>query len=171
MAVYQSLTPGSWDVGNKYRASSDGFVLCTINRPDDAGGMTSVACGYSSTQGVHALTTGGLTASGPYMMSMNMNSSLLPVYQGNDFFVGVFQNVEVSTIAAPVDFWWISTADATLVQQSKSPDPDFTPPPLPQMDPAPARNRQAFLAILEKLLGKPIDGETQEQLLGLGPLF
>jgi hypothetical protein len=170
----QQLTPGDWASGNRYIAPADGFVHCAINSPGSSS-PGCVAWGYAYTRGLYVQVTGGnmgfFGKSWVECQANNPQSGLLPVGQGDPFYVGLQQASGSNQQAdAPSAFCWLSLSGAhvgSFVKASRAADPDFEPPPLPQMDPIENPDRGAFVDILERLLGKPIDAETRKQLATL----
>jgi hypothetical protein len=172
---YTALTPGEWNNPKRYHAYANGFALGRIESPGSAT-KGCVCWGYGRTQDITVCATGGnMGYFGPswaYYMTSNLHSFLLPVAGGDDFYIGVEQNRgHGQQTNAPYFFHWISFEGGNALQSSRSddaPEPDFVPPPRPVDQ---LQNRREFIAILEEILGTPIDADTGRQLLELGPLI
>jgi hypothetical protein len=172
--TYQLLTPGPWATGNRYTAPSDGFVNCFIkNTPNALDG--SVGWGYAYCRGVWAQATGGnagnFSRSWTRFKNQGPQSCLLPVGAGDPFYVGFQLGPDFADEAhAPYFFHWISptgqSCGAPVLGRSLG-DSDFEPPPAPQVSRSESPDRAEFVAILEELLGKPIDAATKKRLAGL----
>jgi hypothetical protein len=166
------IAPGSWNRPSHYRADDKGFVLGTIYRPSQSI-KGCVAWGYASQNGVRACVTGGNMGCFGELWSMEMtvnpNSFLFPIAPG-DFYIGVEQNSgHGQQVDAPYYFYWISMTGAgiTWYPSRSAADEAFEPPPMPVLEEMPARDPQAFVAILERLLHRPVDPAGKAQYLAL----
>lgn len=173
--IYQPLMPGPWATGNRYTAPSDGFVNCFIkNTMDCMAG--SVGWGYAYCRGVWAQATAGNAGNFSHdwtaFKTHNPQSCLLPVGAGDQFYIGFEQAGGVGDeVDSPYFFHWISPTGqpcgAVVLGRSAGDDSDFEPPPLPRMNQSESTDRAQFVAILEELLGKPIDADTKKRLASL----
>jgi hypothetical protein len=173
MSLFQKIEPGDWDHGYKYTAPSDGFILGIAEPPESTANYITV--GYAWCQGVYAYVTGGSAA----MFDANWNSGrgpnaqslMLPVFAGDVFYIGI---EHMTTAHATTGFWWISGTGQQVGAHARSSDADdseFTPPPRPAANPGKPGNAEAFAAILERALGKPLAPDVKKDLLALGPIL
>ncbi len=103
-------------------------------------------------------------------MSMNPNSFILPVQAGAYFYVAVQQGSGGQQADAPYWYYWVpmgaGTVGAPLVSHAE-PGPDFVEPVLTEQIGRADEGTGApeFVAVLERVLGKPFDEITKQQML------
>jgi hypothetical protein len=173
-SLFQTITAGDWATGNKYVAPSDGFVLCFVKNPPD-GGKGCIGWAYAWAKGTYAQVTGGnmgfFGKNWTECMCMAPQSCLLPVAAGDTFYVGMEKLTwQYQEADPPITFYWISLTGQSCgdpVPASRSADPDFQPPPLPQPTAREAGEGEDLAAILEELIGKPIDTSMRKRIAAL----
>lgn len=167
----QAITPGSWQAPAAFRAPTDGFAIGVIGNP--ASYTDGCMCwGFGQTNGMTVFVTGGNVGYfgplwGSYMGS-NPNSFILPVAAGATFYVAVQQGTAGQQSNAPYWFYWVPVGSGTVagpLLEYDQPGPDFLPPLPVTGERPPSSSNLEFVTILERLLGKPIDETTKQQLL------
>lgn len=167
----QAITPGSWQTPAAFRAPTDGFAIGVIGNP--ASFTDGCMCwGFGQSNGVTVFVTGGNVGYfGPAWsdyMGSNPNSFILPVAAGATFYIAVQQGTAGQQSNAPYWFYWVPVGSGTVagpLLEYDQPGPDFQPPlPVTEGRP-PTSSSLEFITILERLLGKPIDETTRQQLL------
>jgi hypothetical protein len=167
---FQLITPGTqWHEPATYLPTTDGFAIGVISYP----AYSSPGCmcyGYGQTSGVTVFATGGNVGFfGPrwgFYMSMNPNSFILPVQGGRNFYVAVHQNLNGQQIPAPYSFYWVPMGAGAL-ELLAEPGSDFVAPVWVDSTgvPGEATGAPEFVAVLERVLGKPFDEITKQQML------
>ena len=170
----QTITPGTqWSSPASFQAPTDGFAIGVIGYPSSS----SPGCmcyGYGQSSGLTVFATGGNVGFfGPGWsdyMSMNPNSFILPVQAGAYFYVAVQQGSGGQQADAPYWYYWVpmgaGTVGAPLVSHAE-PGPDFVEPVLTEQIGRADEGTGApeFVAVLERVLGKPFDEITKQQML------
>lgn len=168
----QSITPGSWNSPASFQAPTDGFAVGVIGFPSSV--TDGCMCyGYGQTGGMTVYVTGGnMGFFGPgwsdYMAS-NPHSFIMPVAANAMFYVAVMQGSGGQQSNAPYWYYWVpvgaGAVGSELVALDK-PGRDFhRPAPVKEQAIDRKTDRLEFIAILERIVGKPLDAVTKKQLL------
>lgn len=170
----QSINPGSWSAPASFQAPTDGFAVGVIGHPSSY--TDGCMCwGYGQSGGATVFVTGGNVGFfGPgwsdYMAS-NPNSFILPVAANAMFYIAVQQGSSGQQSNAPYWYYWVpmgaGSVGQTLIAHEK-PGADFVRPAPVQTQNTERKSTQLeFIAILERIVGHPIDDVTKKQLLAL----
>ena len=169
----QPLTPGTWQSPASFQALTDGFAVCYIGTVPSYPTGGCICWGSGQANGITLQCTGGNVGFfGPdwdKYMANNPQSFVLPVPAGSNFYLWVQEGTNGQQVDAPYNFYWVpmgNPAGLSLAFLDK-PGPDYVPPtPLNAEIGEPRSRRMEFITILERLLGKPIDEVTRQQLIG-----
>jgi hypothetical protein len=169
----QALTPGSPQSPAGFQALTDGFAVCYIGSVPSYPTGGCVCWGSAQANGITLQCTGGnLGFFGPSWdpwMANNPNSFVLPVPAGTNFYVWVQEQTgDGQQVNAPYAFYWVPMGNPSGLSLAflDKPGADFIPPPPNEAEIGEPRSRRMeFITILERLLGKPIDQVTRQQLI------